>query len=46
MNGYGVYIWPDGKKYEGEFLNDKRNGEGIMNFPDGRTYDGGWKDDV
>jgi hypothetical protein len=26
MHGYGVLTWKDGKKYEGYFVNDKREG--------------------
>lgn len=25
MHGSGVYIWKDGRKYEGEYFNDKKN---------------------
>jgi len=40
MNGKGLFTWPNGKKYEGEFLNDKRHGFGKFYWPDGRTYEG------
>lgn len=33
-------MWKDGKKYKGEFKNDKREGNGIFNWRDGRVYDG------
>ena len=29
MDGHGVLTWKDGKKYEGNFVNDKR---GLINF--------------
>ena len=38
----GTYTWKDGRKYEGEFLNDKRHGHGKFTLPDGRIYEGGW----
>lgn len=27
-SGHGIYSWPDGKLYKGEFLNDKKHGFG------------------
>ena len=29
MHGEGVYMWVDGRKYEGEYVNDKKQGFGI-----------------
>ena len=26
MHGKGIYTWKDGRKYEGEYLNDKKHG--------------------
>jgi len=26
MEGYGVFTWPDGRKYEGEYIDDKKEG--------------------
>ena len=43
MNGTGIFLWPDGKRYEGQYVNDKKEGLGIFSWPDGRKYDGGWK---
>ena len=28
MEGRGVFTWPDGKRYEGEYKNDKKSGYG------------------
>jgi hypothetical protein len=36
MHGFGLLIWKDGKKYEGEFVNDKREGKGTFTWSDGR----------
>ena len=44
LHGYGVYTWPDGRKYEGEYQNDQKHGKGIYTWPDGKKYDGGWKE--
>lgn len=43
MDGYGVLRWRDGKKYEGNFVNDKREGQGTFIWADGRKYIGEWK---
>ena len=44
MHGQGVFSYPDGRRYEGYYLNDKKNGTGTMIMPDGRKYEGEWKD--
>ena len=38
MDGKGFFTWPDGRKYEGEYLNDKKHGVGVFTFKDGRVY--------
>ena len=43
-NGYGVYSWADGNKYEGEFLCGKENGQGTLYYSNGNKYVGSWKD--
>ena len=43
MDGYGVLRWRDGKKYEGNFVNDKREGQGTFIWADGRKFIGDWK---
>jgi hypothetical protein len=42
MHGYGVYTWKDGRKYEGEYLLDKKHGKGAYYWADGRKFDGMW----
>lgn len=42
MNGFGVFIWPDGRRYEGEYLDDKKHGKGVFTFSDGKKYSGLW----
>ena len=42
MSGYGLFKWPDGRKYEGEYNKDKKEGYGIFYWPDGRIFKGNW----
>jgi len=42
MHGKGNMTWKDGRKYEGDYQNDKRHGQGIYTWPDGRKYRGPW----
>ena len=44
MSGYGTFTWPDGRKYVGDFIADKKEGQGTFTWPDGRKYEGGWVD--
>jgi hypothetical protein len=44
MNGKGKLTWPDGRMYDGEYINDQKEGVGIFMFADGRKYIGNWKD--
>ncbi len=43
-NGYGVFAYPDGSKYEGEFVNGKFNGQGTFYFADSSRYTGEFKE--
>jgi len=43
MNGKGVFTWPDNRRYEGEFKNDKKEGFGLYEYGDGNKYEGEWK---
>ena len=42
MHGKGVYIWGDGRRYEGNYVNDLKHGYGIYFWIDGRKYEGEW----
>lgn len=42
MEGVGVYTWSDGRKYEGEYKDDKKHGYGIYIWADKREYQGWW----
>ena len=36
--------YPDGRVFEGEYKDGKRNGHGKMTYPDGRVFEGEYKD--
>ncbi len=38
--GYGIYVWNDGSRYEGNFKEGKRDGEGIYYYAKGSKYIG------
>ncbi len=42
INGYGVYQWADGQRYEGSFLNGKFEGEGTYYWANGNKHAGLW----
>ena len=42
LEGRGIFTWPDGRKYEGEYKNDKKEGYGIFNWNNGNQYKGFW----
>ena len=43
IEGYGVFNWPDGGRYEGNYVNEKKEGFGVFYWSEGRIYEGGWK---
>ena len=45
MHGKGVYTWPDGRKYDGDYVDNKMHGKGVYTWPDGAKYDGDFVDD-
>lgn len=42
MEGVGCYLWNDGRRYEGEYKDDKKHGFGVYQWADGRVYYGYW----
>jgi hypothetical protein len=44
-NGYGVYTWNDGTRYEGNFRAGKRDGEGVYYYASGAKYIGSQSND-
>ena len=44
-NCYGTFTYADGRKYVGEFKDDKKHGQGTLTVADGTKYVGEFKDD-
>lgn len=42
MHGKGLHIWEDGRKYQGDYYNDKKHGNGRYYWPDGKMFQGTW----
>ena len=36
-------IWADGRRYDGEWLENRCNGRGVLTYRDGRRYEGEYK---
>ncbi len=45
QNGTGVFLYPGGDKYEGDFVNKKKEGKGKLTTKKGESYNGSWKGD-
>lgn len=43
ISGYGVYIFPSGAVYSGQFKNGEVHGSGVCDYSDGSRYQGEWK---
>jgi len=43
-DGKGVYLYPSGAKYVGNFKNGKIHGKGTLHFSNGNKYSGDWVD--
>jgi hypothetical protein len=44
QHGKGVETWNDGSKYEGNYVNGKKQDKGTYTWADGSKYDGEWND--
>ena len=40
--GKGTFIWANGSRYEGEFLDGRLQGSGVFYWPDGSSFRGEW----
>jgi len=40
MDGKGIFYWPDGRQYDGLYIEAEKHGYGVMSWPDGREYSG------
>lgn len=45
VQGRGMFFYPNGELYEGEWSNGLRSGWGKMHYKDGSTYEGQWLSD-
>ena len=43
VNGDGTYLWSDGRKYVGQWKDDKVNGRGAFSYADGSKFVGQFK---
>ena len=43
MDGKGIFTWPDGRRFEGEYKEDKKEGYGELEWNKGKKYKGNWK---
>lgn len=41
-HGYGVYKFASSSRYEGNWVNDKKEGKGTMYYTNGEMYYGEW----
>lgn len=42
-HGYGIYRWPNGRTYIGQWYEDQMHGDGIESWPNGSRYQGRFK---
>ena len=43
MHGKGVFSWPDGTRYTGEYVKGKKQGWGVFLWANGKEFEGTWK---
>ena len=41
-HGYGIYTYPDGRSYKGQWADGKQHGEGVFITPQGASRKGIW----
>mmetsp|Transcript_33698 Transcript_33698/g.53863 ORF Transcript_33698/g.53863 Transcript_33698/m.53863 type:complete len:120 (+) Transcript_33698:523-882(+) len=40
IHGYACYTWADGRRYRGQYVEDRKEGYGVYKWPDGTKYEG------
>jgi len=45
MDGKGLFQWPDGRVYFGQFKAGKKFGKGMIMWPNGQYYEGDFRED-
>lgn len=45
-HGYGIQVWEEGSRFEGNWQYNQMNGYGKIFYSDGDIYEGMWKDDL
>jgi hypothetical protein len=40
MHGFGKWVSENGDKYEGNFINGKKEGNGVYSWKNGKKYEG------
>lgn len=43
MNGFGIFLWKDGRSYKGEYRDDKKHNFGMYYGNEGKRYEGFWE---
>lgn len=43
MNGFGIFLWKDGRTYKGEYKDDKKHNFGMYYGNEGKRYEGFWE---
>jgi len=46
MNGLGLFLWKDGRKYKGEYKDDKKSNFGCYYGNDDKKYEGYWDNGI
>jgi len=41
-HGHGTFYWPDGRSYEGQWMEGKQHGQGIVYNSKGERKEGKW----
>jgi hypothetical protein len=45
MHGKGTYLFPNGNRYDGDWVADLKEGYGTLTYVNGEKYEGQWKAD-